>query len=354
MGVDATKQLGQLAIKVLSFLVSIFTIIAAFRISPLSWNMSGLLSLMLPLLLLLNFLFSVIWFFKKQWIIASLCLISIISNFSYITSILQINTKINNVTANEVKIATYNIHSFNNSYKGYYAKKISEYMKNDSIDILCFQEYSSQVKFSIDSINEIISKYYRYRAVPMKNKKYAYGLSIFSNYPILKSAYIPFDGTDNNAMYCDILISRNKTIRLLNLHLQTTDYTRNMRNNRKSDTDIQGTVANIESSLSNNILIRCKQAQIIQNIVKLSPYPVVLVGDFNSLPSEYPYKLFTEYLKDGFKECGSGYMYTYNNLFKLLRIDYILVDKKITGLQYYSPNIKWSDHNPVIMNMYLN
>ncbi len=43
--------------------------------------------------------------------------------------------------------------------------------------------------------------------------------------------------------------------------------------------------------------------------------------------------------------------YTYRGVKGLMRIDYILHSQELKGVDYYSPNYRWSDHNPVIMEM---
>ena len=51
------------------------------------------------------------------------------------------------------------------------------------------------------------------------------------------------------------------------------------------------------------------------------------------------------------KTCGHGYMYTFRYFKKLLRIDYILHTKDFEGLDYFSPEVDYSDHKPVLMRM---
>ena len=87
-------------------------------------------------------------------------------------------------------------------------------------------------------------------------------------------------------------------------------------------------------------------------MITASPYPTLVCGDFNSLPSSYTYRTMKgDKLKDGFQTCGHGYMYTFRYFKKLLRIDYILHTKDFEGLDYFSPEVDYSDHKPVVMRM---
>ena len=54
---------------------------------------------------------------------------------------------------------------------------------------------------------------------------------------------------------------------------------------------------------------------------------------------------------DGFRECGSGFMYTYRGGNKKVRIDYIFHDKELEGLSYYKKELSYSDHYPVFMRI---
>ena len=57
---------------------------------------------------------------------------------------------------------------------------------------------------------------------------------------------------------------------------------------------------------------RAFQTDSICQLATASPHPVLVCGDFNSLPSSYTYHRLSESLKDGFKTGGHGYMYTVN------------------------------------------
>ncbi|UYU38092.1 endonuclease, partial [Bacteroides sp. DH3716P] len=56
-------------------------------------------------------------------------------------------------------------------------------------------------------------------------------------------------------------------------------------------------------------------------------------------------------LQDGFQRSGHGYMYTFKYFKHLLRIDYILHSPELNSTDYFSPDLNYSDHNPVVMRM---
>ena len=110
---------------------------------------------------------------------------------------------------------------------------------------------------------------------------------------------------------------------------------------------------NINRQIVNNQKIRANQAKLIEKHITKTEKPIILCGDFNDTPASYTYRTLKSNLKDGFRTCGKGYGYTFRGLLHLLRIDYIFHSDNLQGIEYYSPSLKWSDHNPVIMKVEL-
>jgi len=116
------------------------------------------------------------------------------------------------------------------------------------------------------------------------------GIATFSKYPILKKSRIPFNTSYNAAMYTDILVG-TETLRVFNVHLQSIRF-------RQEDYAFMDTVRlkhpnqqmrgikNIGSQLKKAFIMRAEQAEIIANYIKDSPYPVVVMGDFNDNPTD--------------------------------------------------------------------
>ena len=84
-----------------------------------------------------------------------------------------------------------------------------------------------------------------------------------------------------------------------------------------------------------------------------SPYPVILTGDFNDTPASFAYRRVTHGLRDAFVEKGSGTSGTYDRLFNMFRIDYILVSEGVEVLHYYTFDNVYSDHMPVAAGLEL-
>jgi endonuclease/exonuclease/phosphatase (EEP) superfamily protein YafD len=93
--------------------------------------------------------------------------------------------------------------------------------------------------------------------------------------------------------------------------------------------------------------LRSTQTQTILTSIDNSPYPVIILGDFNDTPQSYTYQKLQEGRKDAFIERGTGWGATYLKPLPFLRIDYILHDDELTCTSYQSSSSIKSDHSLV-------
>ncbi len=252
-------------------------------------------------------------------------------------------------------VATYNVDSFNQEHTGYSCKQIAEYMKSLGVDIFCFQEFGINKEFGVDSLYVALSEW-PYHYIPSSPEgESLLQLALFSRYPIKDQQLITYPESNNCSLWCDIDFNGH-TVRLFNNHLQTTDVSSNkhkLEKELKADNSarIELAAITLADGLHNNFKKRAAQANKINQLITASPYPTLVCGDFNSLPSSYTYRTVKGNLNDGFQTCGHGYMYTFRYFKHLLRIDYIFHSQEFEGMDYFSPDINYSDHNPVVMRM---
>jgi endonuclease/exonuclease/phosphatase family metal-dependent hydrolase len=100
-------------------------------------------------------------------------------------------------------------------------------------------------------------------------------------------------------------------------------------------------------------MIRAVQAATIQAQLAKSPYPTIITGDFNDVPSSYTYKQIKGKMQDAFLKKGFGIGATYMNLSPTLRIDYIMADKRwqVKGWESLDENL--SDHHMIMADLQL-
>ncbi len=87
----------------------------------------------------------------------------------------------------------------------------------------------------------------------------------------------------------------------------------------------------------------------VMELVKGSPYQVILCGDMNDTPGSYSYRLATQRLTDTFKEKGRGMGVSYAGPLPFLRIDYIMTKGKLKALDYQRIKVHFSDHYPLVV-----
>ena len=355
----------------LTVILAILTLAGAFveDTPPDSSMLLPFIGLILPVLLLMNLAVAIYWIIRwRCWVFIPI--IAIVGNWTFLSRILQfplfdsaakprtsmIIEKRNQAGNNlEITVATYNVNSFNQEYTGYSCKQIAEYMKSLGVDIFCFQEFGINKEFGVDSLYVALSEW-PYHYIPSSPEgESLLQLALFSRYPIKDQQLITYPESNNCSLWCDIDFNGH-TVRLFNNHLQTTDVSSNkhkLEKELKADNSarIELAAITLADGLHNNFKKRAAQANKINQLITASPYPTLVCGDFNSLPSSYTYRTVKGNLNDGFQTCGHGYMYTFRHFKHLLRIDYIFHSQEFEGMDYFSPDINYSDHNPVVMRM---
>ena len=167
---------------------------------------------------------------------------------------------------------------------------------------------------------------------------------------------MPFEDTNNSAMWAEIDVN-GKRLRIINAHLETTGFNRTMHKAGKlmlqgHNVEENALIKAIYGNYTLGMIVRAGQAVQVANEVRNSQVPCIVCGDFNDVPYSYVYNTMCGNLVDGFKECGSGFMYTYRGS-KMVRIDYIFHDKQLEGIKYYKMPLTYSDHYPVFMQIAL-
>ena len=221
-------------------------------------------------------------------------------------------------------------------------------MRRQKVDICCMQEYNniSGDKKNSDSYKE----YFPYMVMGQHD------MVVYSRYPIVRSKNIPFEMTNNSAMWVEVKVE-DQVIRVYNAHLETTGINTTMHRAAKAqvNTGIETESNRLLRALYGNYTIgmmaRAGQANVLAMDMRESEVPVIVCGDFNDVPYSYVYNTMLGDKADGFKECGSGYMYTFRGGKKNVRIDYIFHDKVFKGMTYYKKELTYSDHYPVFMKL---
>lgn len=358
MGKLAVYRYFSLMFLVITVVVMFFTFAGLFggSVDPVGNTAMAMLVYILPVLIILNFLLLIYWLARRRWKWIALPVLPILCSIPYMGTLVQLRSENTQADKEEgLKMATYNVQVFGHETTGFKAEDILAEMKRQKVDVLCMQEYSEVSGNTKNS--ERYKEVFPYMAVGRQD------MAICSKYPIKESKTILFSddehglATNNSAMWADINV-KGKVVRVFNVHLETTGFNRAMHQASK----IQATGRSVEDNrlvraiygnYTLGMIVRAEQSRMVAEEIAASKVPVIVCGDFNDVPYSYTYNTMLGDLVDGFKECGSGFHYTFREPKKPVRIDYIFHDESMEGITYYTKDISYSDHLPVFMKLTL-
>ena len=353
MGKLAMYKFAYFLLIVFTFLLTVISVMGSFagNVHPRNNLIFCYISLALPVLLIICLVMLFYWSIRRKiWFLFPL--IAIVANYGYLSAIMQF-TLGDGVSpkGNILKIMTLNARNFIDDNLDDSANDIKEFLEDESINIVCFQEYRDYVDGRPERISKFFESDFPYQAITDN-------VATFSKFPIRKRDYLTFRESNNRAQWVDVEVGRNLTVRVINVHMQTTGMNSALHQAAKMEEKGMPVNATLRTEMvtdrmGHEYIRRAEQADIIADIVKETRMPMILCGDFNDTPASYTYKKLKGRLNDGFKTAGEGYMYTYRGIKGFMRIDYILHSESLEGVNYYSPERNWSDHNPVIMEMNL-
>ena len=272
--------------------------------------------------------------------------------------------------ANALRVITWNVAQFNvmeDKNHPEVKKQMIELINEYQPDIACFQEMVAEDSTVKDHghVDEFLEKmnfpdyFYSYNS---KEDFWGYahfGIIIFSKYPIINKKTISFYPNDYNSIFqfADI-VKGEDTFRVFNIHLQSLRFSReNLKYIDKPTTEKAEVLKESKSIIGKfrtGFLKRQKQADRIRAEIDLSPYPVIVTGDFNDVPNSYAYHTIGRGMKNAFVEKGAGLGRTFSGISPVLRIDNIFVGNKMDVQQFQRFKKKLSDHFPIIADVHLN
>jgi endonuclease/exonuclease/phosphatase family metal-dependent hydrolase len=308
-------------------------------ISPISYPVISVLTLGIPLLVIINFVFLIFWVvrLRKQFLLS---FVALVVGYSYVFSLFQIGGG-EKGNENDLKLMSYNVRMFN-AYNWVEDKdipsKIAGFITEKDPDVLVTQEHYVGVAGLRDA--------FPYNYIKLKDKGSEFGSAIFSKYPIVnrQSLDFPQDG-NNNAIFVDI-VKNEDTIRVYNVHFQSLNIQPGLQEIKDADSK------KLVGRIGYGFKLQQKQAELMMSEVNNSPYKTIILGDFNNTAFSYIYRYVKgERFKDAFLEAGSGFGKTFNLVYFPLRIDFMLLEKyfKVTSFQVFP--VEYSDHFPIMITI---
>ncbi len=235
--------------------------------------------------------------------------------------------------------ADFKVLTFNNKYNDYFLEEVKNYIKSFNADVIFLQEsgYSGLGNSDFEEM-----KY------SLHNKR----ISFFSKYQIVEQDTIPLIDK-GKSVYADVII-KGKRIRFINVYLEPFQLHKSM---VKPTEDLEENGTKAKSLVRRFMPVFKKheeQVQILKNFIEKSPYPVILAGDFNSVPNSYEYYTISGVLKDCFLESGTGLATSFHDYKIPIRIDYVFSSENLKSTYYQvDRSQKLSDHYPVLVKFSL-
>ena len=337
-------------------------------VNPSKMVLPALFGLAYPYLLMLHLAFVCYWLIRlKKEVLISLAVILL--GWNHLNNLVPLNFRASEIPVNTsqddyLKVLSYNVRGFDIyqwSEEPEAKKEIFNFIETQEPQLVCFQEYytssiSGQTHIDISGqLNDLPYSAVYYSADHTNQN--GFGIATFSQYPILKKSRIPFNSSFNAAMYTDILF-HSDTIRIFNIHLQSIRLQKDnyafMDTARLAySTEQMNEIRAIGSRLKTAFTLRAEQAQVISRYIKESPYPVMVIGDFNDTPLSYAYRKINRGLNDAFRKSGRGFGNTYAGELPSLRIDYILYGPPLLCSDFKRIKTDYSDHYPISATLFL-
>lgn len=334
-------------------------------VDPQSFWPMAFFGLGYPIFLLTNFLFVLLWAFKKSKLLI-LSLLCILCGYIPLRKHIGFNSKpdkesIKHPDSNSIRVLTYNVHLFreeDHDVQPKTKKAVTELIQSVSPDIVCMQEFYTRKKGKYNNRQNMapaLGLPYSYFHPVIENEYEAYGLIILSRHPIKNAGSIPnYQGkkTLNRAIYADI-VKNGRAFRIYNIHLQSIgfqprDYAfvKDVKS-RSFENDNVASTKRIGSRLKHAFFERSAQAKQIKAEINRCRKPVIITGDFNDTPLSFAVRTISDDLNNSFEKKGSGWGITYNGEFPNFQIDYILSSKAFKVKHYQILKKKLSDHYAV-------
>ncbi len=224
--------------------------------------------------------------------------------------------------------------SFNNKVNLFGKENVEDYVQSFNADIVFLQEAG----MSQNGNPELSDFPYSFHN-PV--------ISFYSKYKIVEQGNIPLPEI-GEAQYADVKI-KGRIIRFVNVYLEPFQLKKSM---VKPTSDINENEEKAKGLLKRFLpifMVHEEQVNILEEFVAASPYPVVLAGDFNSMPNSYEYYRINKVLKDAFVESGKGFSTSFHDYKFPIRIDYIFCSDELETKSYMvDRSQKLSDHYPVV------
>ena len=294
-----------------------------------------------------------LWALKRHSKSFLIPLVALVPAFFFVGRYVQTDSEEDRMTRIEeagktIKVISYNVGRFaadDNSTAC--ADSIFNFLRSQDADIICLQE------FKTDNINKV--KSYLHQKMPGYKVEYylfpqgksAFGNLTLSRLQIKNKGVIKFEESANLAIYTDYLYG-GRDFRVYNCHFESYNISISGLVRSMTDKDRGEAFTEAGNKMKKSITRRPKQVDQVFSDIENCSVESFVCGDFNDNPMSYTYYRMTRGRKDAFVEAGRGFGATFDGLWPVLRIDYVLFPRSCKAITHEIPRIPFSDHYPVV------
>lgn len=308
-------------------------------IPPDVWWPPAVIALLLPGLLLLTLLFTLWVLYQRQWTAAFLpvvVMIAVLPLFNRLFS-LALSSE-SSAPKDHVTVLTANVRTFkNDAFQSIDPALRTRFMKVAAPDILLLQEIHA---------GEVVEAVQSATGLQRRHQPQGKTIATYANEVTFVTDKFRKSGRVNGILVTDVTTDIG-TLRIINAHLRSNRIS-DIADDIGKDNNVGKEIDRAESMFRRYgaaAAIRAEQAEDIRRMVRESPHPVIVGGDFNDVPSSYTYqRIRTDRLRDAWADNGFGVGTTFTGPLPFLRIDFLLVDKSLTIHSVERVETGFSDH----------
>lgn len=257
---------------------------------------------------------------------------------------------------NRLTVLTWNTHQMGQFRKPIH-NEVLRYLTQQDADIICLQEvdvYKTPEFLTLAEVKKTLGQKYPYSYIDFAvyNRRRQFGNMVWSKYPLINKHTVEYEIRANLSSRCDVVIN-DDTLRLIVNHLESNRFdSKDLSSNSLDYGHLRQSAHSMGQKWGAASCRRHEQARIVRHEVKSSPYPVIVVGDFNDIALSYTYHIIAKGLHDAWLETGwFQWGATCEKMGVGLRIDYILSDSSIKPVSCQVPHVSGSDHYPVVATL---
>lgn len=237
--------------------------------------------------------------------------------------------------------------------------EVLQFILTQNADIVCLQEvdvYKDAHFLTLPDVKQALQTQYPYSYLDfvVYDKRHQYGTMVWSKYPLINKQSIHYQTRGNISNRCDVVIGHD-TIRLINNHLESYYFTNDDLADVEKKRNYEGLLSSLKrlkAKWQRAVPLRNEQARTVRNEIESSPYPVIVVGDFNALEWSYAYWHISQGLHDAWRELHPWrWGATCEHRGIGVRIDYILSSESILPCSCSIKQTTGSDHKPVVATL---